>query len=987
MQLQEFCSLSHERQIIRIELPITEGSEGFLRGQETGALYPFQRSAEQPDQVFLEVALGPLEKITLQGGIGGREPVDLPDRVTFRPQAAWTGVIANEVFSVEVPFGESGFDLEATEEPPGPLHRFRIGDGPWRGRTFLDVRRGIRSWRGDLLEQGPLRTVYRFRAEVGQLNFYEAILTVDAGQPMLVVEERFETGSGDQVVWDFVGNDLPEEFYLLDASASYQTRPLFYEFDQRLTRVCCWTQQSQHFDFSDGFALGFSSHANPTRARDVAGFIALEGGTWRGGKLNHLEAWTRRWFPGDAASRRNVPSEAKADGQPNPERIPARGRPLCEPHFNAEGWIGRGARKWALVLTTFDRIEPLDRSTPALGHFEDVPDRPRYRSQQSLLRKIHTQRGILPLQDLVNLEFTWETEGGEPSEFVYPNEVLDRHFPGAPPPTEARRAMIDYLAARVYGFWEGSGSAYTNPVVSRRVAPEMFRYEWLVRQGALSGDEQNTVRAWFAFLLHVFASDHYYPGDASMLPVDSRESLDPTLAGMANQNFYTDVFNVPGTGAQVFWKHPRATAWCDFFACQWHRQLAYHMYPESGVWEESHTYYHHVLHTVLPTLLRRRADGVFDEFANPYFQKFIGAEICQLTPRDTYFGDCRHVVIFGDHAVQVELYRDLWRECAVAIEPHRPDLAQNLAWVYREMNGTRPLCVQARAPELRNEHVQGLGVMFRGTDTTGQESLLALRSGNAWAHHHNDDGSIQFYARGRAMVVDAAFGTDQSDSRRKYEAVGHSRWMPLHADPVNHLWRFNRGWITSCALEGPLAFATSYSPILLVRTPTGLAIPARVAGGHFRTVVQLSPAAYLILDAVEAGREGKIVFHVPADGHANTEAATGDVKFTGDAKLHVISLDHNAPSRTVVDRPKAAEKRRFTTLALEYDVETRDEISAFLVAVQSSGLATPSGVKTDNGWLIQSEEIDVRLQRESVRQWQVVDQRTQVVRQIDPRRF
>ncbi len=34
-------------------------------------------------------------------------------------------------------------------------------------------------------------------------------------------------------MWDFSGKDLPGEFYLLDSSASYQVRPLFYHFDQR----------------------------------------------------------------------------------------------------------------------------------------------------------------------------------------------------------------------------------------------------------------------------------------------------------------------------------------------------------------------------------------------------------------------------------------------------------------------------------------------------------------------------------------------------------------------------------------------------------------------------------------------------------------------------------------------------------------------------------------------------------------------------------
>ena len=94
------------------------------------------------------------------------------------------------------------------------------------------------------------------------------------------------------------------------------------------------------------------------------------------------------------------------------------------------------------------------------------------------------------------------------------------------------------------------------------------------------------------------------------------------------------------------------------------------------------------------------------------------------------------------------------------------------------MKGTRPLAVPAKAPEIRNEQVQGLGVMFRGMDAAGQETLLALRGGNAWGHHHNDDGSIQFYAGGRAMIVDAAFGTVQADASPE---IRGRRAQPLDA--------------------------------------------------------------------------------------------------------------------------------------------------------------------------------------------------------------
>ena len=1017
LQLRESCGLSHARQILRIPWPKTEdeGANGWVQDRDSGAIHWVQRSALNPEYCFVEAGLDPFQQLTLIPAKSGdhtenpnpRNPAAHPGAVSFRNLGTGLGVISNGLFSLEVPFlggheGDVAFRggrssrnarLKSSEgssptgvagAPPssevpaflGPVCRIRVGDGPWRGRTFIDSRRPVQSWMGELLEEGPLRTVYRFSAGFAQEGFYRATVTVDRGQLFAVIEEEFQAGSGDQVVWDFADEDLPEEFYLLDSSAAYQTRPLYFHLDQRLTRMLCWTQQSQHFDFSDGYAIGFASPSVAAgQARDIAGFIALEGGNWRGAKLNHLEAWTRRWFPGDPSSRRDVAFEAKVDGNPGPEQIPARGHGICEPHFNVEGWIGQGRRKWALVLTTLDQIEPPDRSGEPLGHFEDKPDRERYRCQQSLLRRIHTQRGILPLQEMP--ELAWEEEPVKESGFDYPNEVLGHSFTRDLDPHEIKGEMLEYLAARVHGFWEGSGSAYTNPVVSRRIAPEMFRYEWLLRQGLLNGEERKLIRAQFAFLMHLFASENYYAGHASMLPVSSPDSLDPTIAGMANQNFYTDVINVFGTGAQVFWKHPRAGQWRGLFIERWHRQLDFHMYPESGLWEESHTYYHHVLHTVLPTLLRRRADGVDDEFANPAFQKLVGAEIKQLTPRNAFYGDRRHVVIFGDHDAEVERYRYLCREFAQAFVAHNRRLAENLAWAYCEMGGVKPVLVPAKAPDLRNEHVQGLGVMFRGIDEAGKESLFALRSGNAWGHHHSDDGSIQFYANGSALIVDAGF-SGRALGRKKVEAVGHSRWTLKHLEPVNFLWRFNRGWITASALEGPLAFATAFSPVFMVR---GGAYPAVPLGGpvnHFRTIVQITPSVYLVMDVSDTDQDQVILFHVPGSEPSVTE---GNAEVENHGRLHVLPLPSIPPPQLAVDLPNDPTASRYVTTALQYEGQS---FSAFLIAAGPEGTPAPEIVRTADCWDIRGRDFHVTVQRETSRKIVIRDHRQETTRTIDP---
>ena len=950
---RECCGLSHERQIIRVSWPGSLAGEG-LRDSISGKFMRHQRSLLEPESVFVELELDPFQQIELVAADAEDGAGDAFD-VSIRDLGNRAGLISNGLFSLEVPLGRHIWTSPPGFDAPGPIARMRVGDGPWRGHCFFDTRAAMTATRGDILENGLLRVLYRFHAEFAGGGFYTAHVTVDRGQCFAVIEEEFQTGSGDQLVWDFSGEDLPGEFYLLDSSAAYQTQPLHYHFDRRLTRLAGWTQQSQHFGFSDGYAIGF-----PGERREIAGFVALEGGSWRGGKLNHLEAWTRRWFPHDPSSRRDVPSEAKADAQPSPERIPGRGQGSCEPHFNLEGWIGQGRRQWALVLTTVDHIAPADPNGEPLAHFEDRPDRERYRRQQSLLRRIHTQRGMLPLQEMLEMPFAWEEEPATGSDFTYPHAVLSHHFKTEAAATDAGRELLEYLSARVYGFWEGSASAYTNPVVSRRLVPEMFRYEWLVGLGLFREEERELARALFSFLMYLFASENYYAGEASMLPLDSPDSLDPTLTGMANQNFYTDVINVFGAGAQIFWKHPRAGHWRKQFSERWRRQLEYHMFPTSGVWEESHTYYHHVLHTVLPTFLRRRADGVDDEFAHPLFQKLVSAELRQLTPRDAFFGDARHVVPFGDHGVEVERYRYLWREFAEAVALSNRELAGNLAWLYGEMRGAEPVAVSGQRPAWRNEYVQGLGVMFRGIDAGGRESLLALRSGQAWGHHHNDDGSLQFYAKGRALIVDAGFG-GRSFGRKKIEALGHSRWTLKDLEPVNFLWRFNRGWITALDLEGPLAFATCHSPVFLVRGGGEPAVPLARPVMHSRSIVQISPTTYLVVDTADTDRDQAVIFHLPGEEAARRAEAGLVVENSG---LWMRPVPEIAPPQLTVDYPRDPEEQRFVTTAVEFQTG-RAPFSAFLVAALDEGETPPEIEATADGWWIRGCHGQALLQYES----------------------
>ncbi|GAT32562.1 hypothetical protein TSACC_2961 [Terrimicrobium sacchariphilum] len=925
--IRETTGLSHEEQVLRISFSEAEDfPEVFhFRDAESGRRLPAQRSRQREDEVYLLVAVNAGDELALQA-----EATAPP--VPAHAVAMETGErfieISNGLHAVRVPRPASGDPVGPFAR--GPIAGVRIGAGPWRGTTFLDTRGEAGEAAVEIVESGPIRTVIRHRTPIGLTGFHEATLTFDAAADHVRVDEAFEAGSGDQIVWDFTSEDLPRDFLRLDSTAAHAREHLHYSYDRRIARLACWTQYSQLMDFVDGFALATGG--------DAIGFVTLDGGGWRGNSHNFLEAWTRRWWQDDPESRRLVPADAKADATPSPESVPLRSAHRSDAHMNVEGWLYSGKRSFALMLAPESALRPLEEG-PAdpLGHFEDKPDRPRYRRQQSRLRQISIQRGLFPLQDQLALTWDWPQEAAKA-----------QHDQPASTPA---RGILDFLEARVFGFWEGSGAAYTNAVVSRKLAPYMEDWERLVASGEVTEAENRRARGWFAFLIQLFHRESYYPGRAAMTTEDASLTLEPSFAGMANQNFFTDIFNVGGMGAQVFHRHPDAGAWRERFGTMWKRQLEYHVYPASGVWEESHTYFHHVLWTVLPTLMRRRDDGVEEGFANPSFHRIAASLLKTLAPRDASFGGNAHTVALGDHGVERELYLPVYRSLVRALVPHDATLAGQLAWAYREMGGVDSLPVDPLPPPRQNEYVQGLGYFFR---TEADPSLLVLRCGQAWAHHHNDEASIQLFTAGRAWIVDSAFSYPQENGPRKVRADGHSRWSLRDIHPLNYLWQFNRGWITEHDAEGAYPYALARTPVCMAQTPGQDYFALQRPVTHWRLAVQLSARSFLLVDRSTTTLPQVVRFHVPAD--APVVLGRGPSPGAGDyLRIHSSLALREMPGR---DR-STKEGAPYETREIRGDF-SHDRPVAYLLTVESS--PSLDVVDIAGGMSARSEDFDMKLE-------------------------
>ena len=929
LQVREECGLEWEFQILEVPFPAAAGSadDACWLDRNTGTRFPLQRSAAAPERGFLGVRLEPGTQLELE--LADSAQPELPPGiapVTVREEATAV-TLDNGLLALKL--SRSGRREPGTPgEAPGPVlalgHR-----GSWFGGSYFDTLSPVVESTLKLLERGPLRVAAEFLARLADGGWSRTRITLDAGQRFARIDEAFQAHESDQLVWEFGAGALPELGFFLNATPGYETRKLDYCIDQQSCRLGPWSQQSQ-LDASDGCA--FLRPGSDT----VFGLFTLAGGSWRGNRLNFVDVWQRRLRHGDRKTRRLVPPEEKADAVPGPavEYNPQRDRSACLPVLTWEGWLGSGERHWGLLVAPHGEFVPaagddLEGVPPPNRHLQVHPEA--CRPRQGLLRKLHIQRGLLPLQQLFSGVFEAVPADRSGWSFDRETDFMAGQFCEYTPRDLHATAFVEYLTAfirtRVVTFWYAGGAADTNPVSSRQVAPFMLHLEELAETGALPPETVRELRAKLLLLAMIMHTPNYYPGASAMLPADDPDALNLPLKGMANQNFYTDVINLFGFAGVMYPQHPEAAAWRNDFIRLFSRQLEIHVNPESGVWEESHTYFQHVLLTVLPLLLALRDTGRHDFFADPRLQRMLRAAVAQVSTRDRVCGGARHLVPFGDHEGTPEPYKILWRHLARAVAPHDVVLAAELNWLGRECGGQTAPELPVQAPVWQNEYLPALGIFFRETDPEVGETLLALRSGSAWGHHHDDDGSFWLYAAERVLIGDS--GMAGRTSPTKLTDRGHSRWIVPGKQIHNYHWRFLRGWPVGMELTGETPWATVYTPAACTLVERRDVMYPRMLR-HFRSVLRLGARTFLIVDSTLEPGAYEYHFHLGTTG-VRLDGVRVLADYGDGVQLELRALDPQLICRRLPDDSGNAPQRTMDTAHLVYAAPAALRVAAFLI--------------------------------------------------------
>lgn len=754
---------------------------------------------------------------------------------------------ANGAVCLPVP-GETIFDPPADSlSVPAPIMQLVGQNGTRMGKAWIDTYERVVALTCEILEDGPLWTTVRIRYRFDNQSMFEFECTAADGEDFVRIREKTTCGPKSRwiLMLDKASGMLPDGIDLADHTLFYQPRRLDYFADRLHARLYPWTQGTQIAALSEGIGV------HDAKTDNYVAWFARTNDNWDGFKNTFVEFHERRLNPRNLRTRGGETAGDTFSWLP-PD---AKGTKTSDiGAFCAEAMLMEGSREYAILIgKRRDWHAPDPVPEHVLEWYKGPALTDEWNTVRSPLRRIIQFQGLLSL-DIVK---DWDLIGN-----IATAGALDHAHPAmqdnygktvAPLPTGTKAnasviatEMRNTLAVLATGYVMGRGPGGTNPVTLRVVFPLGVLLREMVARNVLParlGDEAEgmpplfeRLAAMLLFLAHLLNRRSSYPGEYTMAPMCDPRSSEPTCLGMPNQNFFTDVYCAAGGVAMLFPEHPRVSDWLARANRMLALQLDTFSDPKSGVWEESHTYFHHVLRTLAPFALEQRglppssplAPVRVNWFRDERFIRLCRAVFHFVTPRDPNANGKRMMATLGDH--RMELDRHTYNALAVGFAESEPTLAANLVWMSLENGWSGNPVVKPIPPRLESHEVSGLGAVLRGraSDAGGGESMVVLRAGNTWGHHNCDELELLYYAGGEPVIVEAGYGAPKTYS--KVGPDGHSIMHPADFIPAFYLSRANRGLIDAFESDLPAGrqHMSASRPVAFMHPSAGILAPLPV---------------------------------------------------------------------------------------------------------------------------------------------------------------
>jgi len=655
--------------------------------------------------------------------------------VLSTPPVPSVRVLSTDQMAIRVPAGRIQCVPPRTgRDVPGPILGLRGPDGIWRGGGWIEGATPVVAIDGSP-EGGEYVVTYAFeqggRAEV-------RFRVPPAGDHIQVTEDCSNCTStwvlsfGENFGADTV---LAKPVEADEWSGIRHVRP---SGQLRHGRLVLWSQFGRLLDFNDWMGV-FGGRAQ----HDFFAFLRVHADAWNRPALNFLSLWERNGA------------------------------------LRLEGNWQTGRREWLLIATSRNG----DRAEDA----------------RARIRALERQ-------------WVWNRDGW----VLDWNEPITQYRPDL---TESERRDKELVLAELERLETSlSERGYLAPPDTRPFVPVYQTYARLKQLGVLRPDEDRRARHALAALAYDCYSKDVFPWDRAMVPPGHPDSLEPLFRGLADANFNAERVAIVGDLGTILARHPMGHVWSEHAADQFRLLLKSYVYP-GGFWEDGFSGACDALLFLTPLALRARPAGN-GLLAEPRFRSMWDLLLQTVTPPDAEQGGWRSLPPVGEVPAPSDV-RDLLLLGASAYSGEDPLFAGRLLWLHKELGGTAkedpgrrlnalsfgrwakggdgavlglPANLTSVPQTLSSVNVPGFGAILRGRELTGDETCLVLRNGLAWGRSHNDEGSIQLWAKGVALVADAGRG---GAGGWQTIARGHSRVAVSDFEPASQFDGTQYGYKTS----------------------------------------------------------------------------------------------------------------------------------------------------------------------------------------------
>jgi len=690
------------------------------------------------------------------GAKKGRSPKYKTDLQVGRKKGVWE--VTTSKTGVRLLAGEKQFEpVPPARDVAAPLQAIRLRSGKWIGRGWWEAEQPCIGYESELAAGGPVFAEVRVRCLFEGGKHYTASYRIIAGQEVVLIEEEFDLGDPKR----FVIPDYDEKYRLqwdwwggMQGRAESKNNMYFSIYDE------------EHFAPDTGrwgggrpsvpektpeYKLDFSANR-----LDVVLNSYLQWGT---DESLFYTAWNKK-EPRDAVTV----LAARPSKWLHPDLLPHTPPLKQYVQTNSLGiWVGKAPDLYLRGPANMGKrafvIGTLDATT------EVAPERKQFDRTGELFVK-YAQKPLDKIKDWV---LEWPEKARHPLLFCEEGDLaaMQRRAKAWQGPFPSLHGSVfNYLRS---GKDKDAVNAFEHVMRGfRRMRDLTLKgygepsqhqgWGWTMNAGgadmdqilsspALSPEQRREARALLAYLQYCAWDPDHFPG---------REL--GFAWGSANQG--SIILTARSMWAKLLMDHPMAEHWATEGAKFPIYDLERFLHPESGAGQDCIAYAGVAICSNL-TVLFALQDIADLSPIHPRLRALAHWRLTTMPPTDVRFG-LRTLVTLGDTPYHGDNVAGV---LGMTLMKTDPELAKQCLWAYRRSGRHGAGFVAAPyliddslpdvQPDLSSKWFPGSCAILRTGTGRDDETYLCYYHGSFnWGHHHCDQGTLVFYAKGAPLMMD-----------------------------------------------------------------------------------------------------------------------------------------------------------------------------------------------------------------------------------------